>query len=549
MDVKSAFLYRNIEEEVYVCQPPGFEDPDFPDRVYKVEKALYGLHQDPRAWYETLSTYLLDNGFQRGKIDKTLFIKRHKGDILLMSSMGELTFFLGLQVEQKKDGIFICQDKYVAKILNKFGFTEVKTASTPMETQMPLIKDEDDEKVDVHMYRSMIGSLMYLTSSRPDIMFAECACARYQVNLKVLHLHVVKRIFSDYARASLDWKSTIGGKAKKSVKLMMEKLFRMDLELMLLHALVDGKKIIVTETSIRRDLQLADEEGVDCLPNSTIFQQLTLMRKPKRKDTQVSQPSDPIENVADEAVHKELGDSLVRAATIASSLEAECQETMGDTIAQTRFESVSKHSNDSLLVKGNTLRSNEDRLKLDELMALCTTLQNRVLDLEKITTQNNEIAKSSNNKESLGEDASKQGRIDVIDVDEEMFDVNVLDGKEVFVVEQEVAVKDVNNELNVVEEVVEFINSAKLITDAAQVSAAGNVVSTAGDATTVSTATTTTATITTGKIDADHQLAKRLQAQEQEELSIEEKPTLFQQLLDKRRKHFAVKRAEEKRND
>ncbi|GJU14367.1 putative ribonuclease H-like domain-containing protein [Tanacetum coccineum] len=237
MDVKSAFLYGKIEEEVYVCQPPGFEDPDFPDRVYKVEKALYGLHQAPRAWYETLSTYLLDNRFQRGKIDKTLFIKRYKGDILLMSSMGELTFFLGLQVKQKKDGIFISQDKYVAEILKKFGFTEVKTASTPMETQKPLLKDEDGEEVDVYMYRSMIGSLMYLTSSRPDIMFAVCACARYQVNPKVSHLHVVKRIFrylkgqpklslwypkdspfdlvaytdSDYAGASLDRKSTTGG--------------------------------------------------------------------------------------------------------------------------------------------------------------------------------------------------------------------------------------------------------------------------------------------------------------------------------------------------
>ncbi|GJX48795.1 putative reverse transcriptase domain-containing protein [Tanacetum coccineum] len=193
--------------------------------LVKVEKSLYGLHQAPRAWYETLSTYLLDNGFQRGKIDKTLFIKRHKGDILLvqvyvddiifgstkkelcnafkklmhekfqMSSMGELTFFLGLQVKQKKDGIFISQDKYVAEILKKFGFTEVKTASTPMETQKPLLKDEDGEEVDVHMYRSMIGSLMYLTSSRPDIMFAVCACARYQVNPKVSHLHAVKRIF------------------------------------------------------------------------------------------------------------------------------------------------------------------------------------------------------------------------------------------------------------------------------------------------------------------------------------------------------------------
>ncbi|GKE23153.1 putative ribonuclease H-like domain-containing protein, partial [Tanacetum coccineum] len=225
MDVKSAFLYEKIEEEVYVCQPPGFEDPDFPDRVYKVEKALYGLHQAPRAWYETLSTYLLDNRFQRGKIDKTLFIKRHKGDILLvqvyvddiifgstkkelcnafeklmrekfqMSSMRELTFFLGLQVHQNKDGIFISQDKYVVEILKNFGFIEVKTASTPMENQKPLLKDKDGEEVDVHMYRSMIGSLMYLTSSRPDIMFAVCACARYQVNPKVLHLYAVKMIF------------------------------------------------------------------------------------------------------------------------------------------------------------------------------------------------------------------------------------------------------------------------------------------------------------------------------------------------------------------
>ncbi|GJY52452.1 putative ribonuclease H-like domain-containing protein [Tanacetum coccineum] len=225
MDVKSAFLYGKIEEEVYVCQPPGFEDPEFPDRVYKVEKALYGLHQAPRAWYETLSTYLLENGFQRGTIDKTLFIKKFKGDILLvqvyvddiifgstkkelctefeklmhkkfqMSSMGELTFFLGLQVTQKDDGIFISQDKYVDEILKKFGFSTVKTASTPMETSKPLMKDENAEDVDVHLYRSMIGSLMYLTSSRPDIMFVVCACARFQVTPKVSHLHVVKRIF------------------------------------------------------------------------------------------------------------------------------------------------------------------------------------------------------------------------------------------------------------------------------------------------------------------------------------------------------------------
>ncbi|GJT11638.1 putative ribonuclease H-like domain-containing protein [Tanacetum coccineum] len=159
MDVKSAFLYGTIEEGVYVCQPPSFEDPMFPDKVYKVEKALYGLHQAPKAWYETLSTYLLENGYRRGTIDKNLFIKKDRGDILLvqvyvddiifgstkkslcvefeqmmhkrfqMSSMRELTFFLGLQVMQKDDGIFISQDKYVADILKNFDFVTIKTAA------------------------------------------------------------------------------------------------------------------------------------------------------------------------------------------------------------------------------------------------------------------------------------------------------------------------------------------------------------------------------------------------------------------------------------
>ncbi|GJW31201.1 putative ribonuclease H-like domain-containing protein [Tanacetum coccineum] len=243
---------------------PGFVDPAHPHKVYKVVKALYGLHQAPRAWYETLSSFLLENGFRRGTINKTLFIKKNKSDIMLvqvyvndiifgsskksmrtefeevmhkrfqMSSMGELTFFLGLWVKQQTDGIFISQDKYVADILKKFDFCSIKTATTPIESNKPLIKDEDGVEVDVHEYRSMIGSLMYLTASRPDIMFVVCACARFQVTLKASHLHVVKRIFrylkhqpklglwylkdspfeleafsySDYAGASLDRKST-----------------------------------------------------------------------------------------------------------------------------------------------------------------------------------------------------------------------------------------------------------------------------------------------------------------------------------------------------
>ncbi|GJT59996.1 putative ribonuclease H-like domain-containing protein [Tanacetum coccineum] len=264
---QECFSYGKIEEEVYVCHTIGFEDPDFLDRVYKVEKALYGLHQAPRAWYETLSTFDGQWVLKKEKIARDLFIRRDKGDILLvqvyvddiifgstkkslctefektmhwkfqMSSLGELTFFLGLQVKQKEDGIFISRTVCVLRILKKFGFSDVKTASTPMETQKPLLKDEYGEEVDVHVYRSMIGSLMYLTSSRPDIMFTVCACARYQINPKVSHLHVVKRFFrylkgqpklgiwypkdspfylvaytdSDYAGASLDRKSTTRG--------------------------------------------------------------------------------------------------------------------------------------------------------------------------------------------------------------------------------------------------------------------------------------------------------------------------------------------------
>ncbi|GKA64293.1 putative ribonuclease H-like domain-containing protein [Tanacetum coccineum] len=205
MDVKSAFLYGTIKEEVYVHQPPGFVDPAHPNKVYKVIKALYGLHQAPRAWYETLSSFLMENGFRR--------------------------------VKQQPDGIFISQDKYVADILRKVDFWSIRTATTPIESNKPLVKDEDIEDVDVHVYRSMIGSLMYLTASRPDIMFAVCACARFQVTPKASHLNAVKRIFrylkhqpklglwyprdspfeleafsdSDYRGASLDRKSTTGG--------------------------------------------------------------------------------------------------------------------------------------------------------------------------------------------------------------------------------------------------------------------------------------------------------------------------------------------------
>ncbi|GJY68016.1 putative ribonuclease H-like domain-containing protein [Tanacetum coccineum] len=162
-----AFLYGTIEEEGCMFhQPPGFVDLAHPNKVYKVITTLYGLHQAPRAWYETLSSFLMENGFKRG-----------------------------LQVKEQPDGIFISQDKYVADILKKFDYWSIRTASTPIESNKPLVKDKDGEDVDVHVYRSMIGSLMYLTASRPDIMFAVCACARFQVTLKASHLNAIKRIF------------------------------------------------------------------------------------------------------------------------------------------------------------------------------------------------------------------------------------------------------------------------------------------------------------------------------------------------------------------
>ncbi|GJY50137.1 putative ribonuclease H-like domain-containing protein [Tanacetum coccineum] len=569
MDVKSAFLYGTIEEEVYVCQPPGFEDPQFPDKVYKVEKALYGLHQAPRAWYETLSTYLIENGFRRGTIDKTLFIKKDKGDILLvqvyvddiifrstkkslcdefeglmhkrfqMSSIGELTFFLGLQVQQNKDEIFISQDKYVADILKIFYFATVKTASTPMEPNKALVKDEEVDSVDVLLYRSMIGSLMYLTASSPDIMFAVCACAMFQVTPKTSHLHAVMRIFrylkgqpksglwyprdspfdleafsdSDYVGASLDKKSTtrvdLAFVKQHNMVAYLEKTkenadFHQILDFLTsslinfaltisptiyasyieqfwnttclktinsekqIHANVDGKAVVVSESSVRRYFHLNDEdvvvgEGSKQLPEP----QPTPSTAPPEV---LSQSGGSPNKIGDEAINEEMIDSVERAATTISSLETEQasgninktqftatlnepfslelgsgsgpwpQETRGGTQAQTRSEGVSNLSSDPSLSGGHTLGSGEDSmehqiklsdnvpniphdlpltgvntpgsdegsLELNELMDLVTKLSHRVFDLEKVkTAQAKEIAGEETFKDSLqfGEDA------------------------------------------------------------------------------------------------------------------------------------------------
>ncbi|GKB66704.1 uncharacterized mitochondrial protein-like protein [Tanacetum coccineum] len=227
----------------------------------------------------------------------------------------------GLEVKQKEDGIFISQDKYVTEILKKFSFSDVKTASTPMETHNPLLKDVDGKDIDEYMYRSMIGSLMYLTSSRPDIMFVVCVCAKFHVNPKVSHLHAVKRIFrylkgqpklglwypkdspfdlvaytdSDYAGASLDKKSTTGGCQFLGCRLIS---WQCKKQTMVTNSITDVEYVaasiafltksaeskgfeqildFLNASSIKRDLQLEVAEGIDCLPNAAIFEQLTLM--------------------------------------------------------------------------------------------------------------------------------------------------------------------------------------------------------------------------------------------------------------------------------
>nr|GEZ52725.1 retrovirus-related Pol polyprotein from transposon TNT 1-94 [Tanacetum cinerariifolium] len=224
MDVKTAFLYGPLKEEVYVNQQDGFVDPYHPDIVYRLKKALYRLKQAPRAWYDELSKFLLSKGFTKGSIDPTLFITKHKGDILLvqiyvddivfgstnpnlskrfeklmhnkfdMSMMVELKFFLGIQIHQSPHGIFINQAKYAQEILVKHGMTSCDGIGTPMATKH-LDADLSRTPVDQTKYRRKVGALMYLKASRPDIMHATCYCARYQAQPTEKHLTAVKRIF------------------------------------------------------------------------------------------------------------------------------------------------------------------------------------------------------------------------------------------------------------------------------------------------------------------------------------------------------------------
>nr|GEX49874.1 hypothetical protein [Tanacetum cinerariifolium] len=234
MDMKAAFLNGNLREEVYVSQPDGFVDQDNSNHVYRLNKALYGLKQAPRAWYNMLSSFLISQYFSKGSVDPTLFIRRNGNNLLLvqiyvddiifaastpelcdlfakimcskfkMSMMGKISFFLGLQISQSPKGIFINQSKYALESLKKYDFESCDLVDTLMVEKSKLDEDKEGKAVDLSHYRGMIGTLLYLTASRPDLQFAICMCAWYQARLTEKHIHAVKKIFR-YLRGTVNW--------------------------------------------------------------------------------------------------------------------------------------------------------------------------------------------------------------------------------------------------------------------------------------------------------------------------------------------------------
>nr|GEW11513.1 putative ribonuclease H-like domain-containing protein [Tanacetum cinerariifolium] len=524
MDVESAFLYGKIKEEVYVCQPPGFEDPDFLDRVYKVEKALYGLHQAPKAW----ST----------KKEMCIEFEKMMHKKFQMSSMGELTFFLGLQVKQEEDWIFISQDKH------------------------HFIRDSNEKKL-IQMIK------IYTDKNVVDLL-----TKAFDATAKVKNINREAQ----------------------------------------LHAKVDGKKVVLSEASIRRDLRFGDEEGIDCFSNEVIFEQLTLMgmvknldsatkflmfprkqkpRKTKRRDTELPQTSVRIETVVDKAVNEEMYDSLERATTTATGLATE--QDRGN-ISKTQSKATAKEPSSPGISLGGGLRRQD-------------TMGDTIAQTRLYKVGLSARVKSSGDEESLGkEDASKQGRISNIDANQDIYLVNVHRHKDISYVndQYDTLMFDADKDLKCIEVVIEEVNAVSIATFVT--TAATTVVS--FDEITLAQALVEIKTLkpkakgivmqdpkpemalkkkaqisldeefafklqaeedeqeriireksqqieevnlawddVQAKIEADYEMAQRLQAEEQEQLTDFEKARLFIKFLKKRRKFFAAKRAKEKQTD
>ncbi|GJR45726.1 putative ribonuclease H-like domain-containing protein [Tanacetum coccineum] len=583
MDVKSAFLYGKIEKEVYVCQPPGFEDPDFPDRVYKVEKALDGLHQAPRAWYDTLLTYLLDNGFQRGKIDKTLFIKREKGDILLvqvyvddiifgstkkslctefekiihkkfqMSSMGELTFFLRLQVKQKE------------RCINLLLLLKVNVARHKLTTAAKLMV----LGINLLLPMKVNAARHKLTTAEPNTM----------ADLKFADTHNLVAFLSKPAECE-GFEQIVDFVNANPIK------YALTVNPTIYTSCIEQFWATTKAKTINGEVQLqalVDRKKLTLMGYEKLTQKLTFYKEffsPQWKFL----------------IHTIL--QCLSAKTTASN---EFSSTMASAIICL---ATNQKFNFSKYIFESMVRNVENvsefllwRLQRPHKLKIAS-LKRRVKKLEKKDRKRTHKLKRlykvglstrvvSSEDEGLGgqEDASKQGRkIHDIDADKDitlenvhdadMFGVHDLDGEEVFVESEEHVVHAATTTSTIV--------SAAIITEVditlAQVLAALKSVkpkvSTAATITTAATIITPASTrprekrivindqeptptptpivsspqSSQVKIETNYELAQRLQAKEQEELTIKEKAKPFQQLLEKRRKYFVAKREEEKRN-
>nr|GEU30885.1 hypothetical protein [Tanacetum cinerariifolium] len=494
MDVKSAFLYERIKEEVYVCQPPGFKDPDYPDKVYKVEKALYGLHQASRAWYETLARYLLDNGFHRGKIDQTMFIKRQKGNILLVQVYIDDIIFRSTKKELCTDFEELMHHKFQMSLMGELAFfLGLQTASTLMDQEKAFLKDSDGDDVDVHLYKYMIRSLMYLTSSRPDIMFG-------------------------------------------------------------LNETIDGQDKTITEASVMRHLKLADADGISTLPTAKNFEQLALMRVKSNVPSSVADEAITKEmhdglgraTTTASSLEAEQGSGNIsktqtkatpsRPISLRTSSEGSlgCHVTIRDSHVQARPERLSNLPNEPPLGEVNTPRSREGNIQLLELMDICTKLSDKLEKKLKHKRRRAVIDSSKDEKESLGhENSPKHGRmIEEFDEDENVNLVQSTKDKGKAIMQESEPSKKIKEkemiQISLNEEIAQRFyeeEQEQLLIDkeyAQQVQAHW--------------------------IQADEDLAQRILKEERESLSIKERSRLLTEFIDKRKKMLVVKRAEEKRN-
>ena len=235
LDVKSAFLNGDLEEEIYVNQPEGFIEEGKEDKVYLLKKALYGLKQAPRAWYNKGDSYLTRQGFRRSVNEATLYVKvgenskqvilsLYVDDMLVtgndpqmlqnfkiemekmfeMSDLGYMHYFLGMEIHQEHNGIFLSQRKYAQDILKKFKMDTCKAVSTPFTLNLKLLKNDGDRLSTPTSFRSLVGSLLYLTASRPDLMFPASMLSRYMTSPSEVHFGVAKRVLR-YLKGTLDF--------------------------------------------------------------------------------------------------------------------------------------------------------------------------------------------------------------------------------------------------------------------------------------------------------------------------------------------------------